>query len=131
MKHNLKQLMSMALALVMLVTLMGPVPAHASGKPSLNKKSAVLYVGGYMRLKLNGASGKVKWSSSDKKIASVSQKGRVTAKKAGFVTIMARNGEKIYKCKLRVKKSKLNRTKLTLAPGKKSVLKLNGARIRL
>lgn len=51
------------------------------------------------------ATEKIKWSTSDKKIATVSSKGKVTAKKPGKVTITARssNGKKAT-CKVTVKK---------------------------
>ena len=54
---------------------------------------------------LRGAKAKkVKWSSKDKKIASVS-KGKITAKKEGTVIILAKYKNKKYKCKVTVKKS--------------------------
>ena len=41
---------------------------------------------------------KIKWKSSNKKIATVSKKGLVKAKKAGKVTITAKQGKKKAKC---------------------------------
>jgi hypothetical protein len=46
---------------------------------------------------------KVTWSSSNKKIATVSSKGVVTAKKKGTVYITAKSGSKTKKCKVTVK----------------------------
>lgn len=46
---------------------------------------------------------KVKWSSSKKKIATVSQKGVVTAKKKGTVTITAKAGKKKATVKITIK----------------------------
>lgn len=47
---------------------------------------------------------KVKWSSSNRMVAVVSKKGKVTGKKAGKATITAKIGKKKYKCKVVVKK---------------------------
>ena len=59
------------------------------GIARLNKKKLELYVGDTFRLKVTGTLNKVKWSSSDKRIATVSQKGLVKAKKKGKVKITA------------------------------------------
>lgn len=54
-------------------------------------------------IKLKGASAKkVKWSTSNKKTATVS-KGRIKAKKPGTVTITAKYKNKKYKCKVVVR----------------------------
>ena len=71
----------------------------------LSKKKIVLSPGQSKRVVLRGATAKkVKWSSKDKKIASVS-KGKITAKKEGTVIIFAKYKNKKYKCKVTVKKS--------------------------
>ena len=49
---------------------------------------------------------KVKWSSSQKKVATVSSKGKVIAKKKGKAVITATVKGKKYKCKLTVKARK-------------------------
>lgn len=49
---------------------------------------------------------KVKWSSSNKKVATVSKKGLVRAKKKGKATITAKYGKKKLKCKVIVKANK-------------------------
>ena len=96
--------------LAMLVLILGFVPvsgqrqwpgtllAHAAAKPSLNVKKATLSVGGSRQLVLSGTNKKVNWSSSNKKIATVSAKGVVTAKKKGKTTITAKAGKKKYTC---------------------------------
>ena len=45
---------------------------------------------------------KVKWSSNKKTIATVTRKGKVTAKKQGTAVITAKIGKKKYKCKVKV-----------------------------
>lgn len=68
--------------------------------PYLNKKKLSLKEGGSYRLKITGTTAK-SWSSNNKKVAIVSSKGKVTAKKAGSATISCngKNGKK-YTCKV-------------------------------
>lgn len=66
-----------------------------------------------------GSSKKIIWKSSDKKIATV-KKGRVTAKKAGRVTITAKANGITKKCTVTIKKPslKLDSYKISLKKGK-------------
>lgn len=86
-------------------------------KPSLklSKSKATLYTKGSTKLSLktqkNGVSGTVKYSTSNKKVATVSSKGVVTAKKAGTVTITAKCGSYKATCKITVKKPTLKLSK--------------------
>ena len=77
------------------------MPANAA-RVKLNKKSLSLTVGKTYKLKVKGTKKKVKWNSSNKKVVTVSKKGKVTAKKAGKATITAKIGKKKYKCKVTV-----------------------------
>lgn len=56
------------------------------------------------KAKAYGINGTIKWSSSNKKVASITSKGKVTAKKAGTTVIKATVGGKSVSCKLTVKK---------------------------
>lgn len=76
--------------------------AEAAKKPKLNKTSVKLYVGKTVKLKLKNNKKKVVWSSSNKKVATVSKKGVVKAKKAGTAKIRAKVGKKKYTCKVKV-----------------------------
>ena len=60
------------------------------------------------------------WSTSNKKVATVSSKGKVTAKKAGKVTITVKvkGTKKSAKCIVKVGTSKKAVTKITLTPAK-------------
>lgn len=73
--------------------------------PYLNSKSLTLSKGKTYQLKITGTSA-VSWSSNDESVASVSSKGKVTAKSAGKATITCKgkNGKK-YKCKVTVEES--------------------------
>lgn len=126
MTRNLKKLLLMLLTMMM-VLCMGTVSNAASIK--LNKKKVTLYVTQTTTLKVTGTTKKVKWSSSDKKIAKVSKKGKVTAVKAGKATITARVGKKSLKCTVTVKKG-LNKKSVTLEAGKTEKLKLYGTKIK-
>lgn len=74
-------------------------------EPYLNATKKGLVVGETYTLKLTGATAK-KYASSNKSIATVSSKGKITAKKAGTATItVTDSNKKSYKCKVTVKKS--------------------------
>ena len=94
--------------------------ATVQAATKINKKSATMYVGQTTTLKISGTKTKAKWSSSNKSIATVNSKGKVTAKKKGNVKITAKVGKKKYTCKVTVKNPSLNKTKLSLEKGKTS-----------
>ena len=71
----------------------------------------------------------VKWSSSDKNIASVSKKGKVTGKNAGKAIITATIGKQTLQCRVTVK-AILSMTKVTLAKNDFINLSLKGASIK-
>lgn len=72
--------------------------------PSINKKSLTLEEGNTYTLKVSSTSQSMKWSSSDKSIASVNSSGVVTAKKAGTVEIKCKlSCGKTYTCTVTVK----------------------------
>ena len=91
------------LALSVPVSMPSVVTTVEAATVKLNKKKATLYVGETLQLKLKGTKKTVKWSSSNKKIATVSSKGKVKAEKKGTATITAKVGNKKYTCKLTVK----------------------------
>jgi hypothetical protein len=67
-----------------------------------NMKQIEIKVGKTYKLKVKRTSNKVKWSSVDKKIAKVSKKGVVTAKKVGKTIVKAKVGKKTLKCVVNV-----------------------------
>jgi len=94
------------LAMILCVVLMAGMftdTVYAAPKKGLNTKAKKLVIKETYQLKLNGApANKVKWTSSDKKVAKV-KKGLVTAKKAGTTVITAQYKGKRYKCKITVR----------------------------
>lgn len=69
----------------------------------LNKREKTIYEGNTYKLKVIGTNKKVTWSSSNKKVATVNSKGKVTAKYNGTATIIAKVGSKKLNCKINVK----------------------------
>ena len=71
----------------------------------INKTSKTMCVSDTYTLKISGTKKTVKWSSSNKNIATVNSKGKVTAKRKGKVTITAKVNNRKYKCVITVKNS--------------------------
>ena len=129
----LKRSFGIVIAIIMIFTLIGPVfqgDTYAASTVGLNKKKATVYVGKSVTLKMDGTKGNVKWSSSNKKVATVNSKGKVIGKKAGSITIKAKISGKTYKCSITVKNPYINYKKLSLKYGKTKTLKLYGTKIK-
>ncbi len=92
---------------------------------SLNKKKASLTVGKTIQLNVKGAKAKIKWSSSNKKVATVSTKGKVKGKKPGQAVITAKIGKNILSCKITVKKKTKAKTKGAKPKFSKNLITLN------
>ena len=108
---QIKKVLVVLLTLALMITMMPSVQTNvqAKGKMKLNKKKVTLYVGKKVKLKVKNKTvkKKVKWKSTNKKVATVTKKGRVKAKKPGKATIIAKVGKKKLKCKVIVKKKKV------------------------
>ena len=72
-------------------------------EPKLSKSKVSLYYNETTVLKVLNNSKSIKWTSSNKNVAAVSSKGKVTAKGLGTATITAKIGKKSYKCTVTVK----------------------------
>ena len=81
----------------------GTETVQAATKIKLNYTKKTIYVGKSFKLKITGTKKKVKWSSSNKKIATVSSKGVVKGIGEGTAKITAKVGKKKYTCKVNVK----------------------------
>ena len=83
--------------------ILSPSKAHAAAKLKISSASQKGVKGKTFTLKVKNAGGKkVTWKSSNKKVASISKKGIVVAKKAGTATITAKIGSKKLTCKVKV-----------------------------
>lgn len=115
---------SLAITLILSLCLTLAAPVDAKSKVKLNITKATLSIGGSINLKLLNNKKKVTWKSSNKKVASVTKKGKVKAKKKGKASIVAKVGKKKYTCKVTVgsvsKKSTKNVKKTATTPSPSS-----------
>lgn len=93
--------------------------------PTISETKLILIKGQSQKIKISGTSQSVKWTTSNKKIATVSSKGKIKTKKKGTVTITATINGKKYKCKVKVETPSINKTKASLEVGKTTTLKMN------
>lgn len=107
-KKIIKRVLTLALALAVVISLLPAMPVNAKSV-KLSQTKATVLVGGKISLKLENASS-VEWTTSSSAKAKVSSKGVVSGKKAGTVTITAKdkNTGKKYKCKVYVIKEFFN-----------------------
>ncbi len=97
-------------------------------KPKLSKAKITLSTGETFKLTVKNASGKFKFSSSNKKVASVDKKGVITAKKNGSTKITAKVGKKKLTCKVSVKKMSIDKKSLSVAAGSTATVTLKNAK---
>ena len=93
----------LAIMLVLTAVMYMPVQCNRTYAASINKSKINMTVGKSYQLSINEAKSAVKWSSSNKSVATVSAKGRIKAKKGGTAVIKAKTGGKTYKCYITVK----------------------------
>ena len=94
-----RKLFAWVLVISLLSVIWAPVDSSAASKVKLSKTKVTLRVGEKTTLKVKNTKKKVKWSSSKKKVVTVTQKGVVKAKKAGTAKIYARVAGKKLKRK--------------------------------
>ena len=92
----------------------------------ISKTKYTMNKGETFKLKIKGTNKKVKWSSSNKIIATVNSNGKVKAKKKGTVTITAKVSGKKYKCKINVEEPKISTKQETINVGDTFKLKIKG-----
>lgn len=121
-----KKIKQIFIAIVMSLFITGIIPGmplkmphqivnvEAASQVKLNKTKATLIKGKSLQLKISGARKNVVWSTSNKKVAVVNNKGKVTTKSNGKVTITARVGNKKYNCKITVETPKISKTSVTM-----------------
>lgn len=102
---------------------------------TLNKTNVVLFPKEKITLTAKVGStlarGKIVWSTSNKKVASVDKKGKITAKKEGTVTINAKTSEgKKAACKITVSKVKLKAYEAKIKRGKTVSIKVKSVYVK-
>ena len=136
MKKRWKAVMAAAMAAAMVITAV-PVQGQTAQaatklkKITLSKKICVISKHSRVKLSVKYSPKKIKdtvtWKSSNKKVATVTNIGVVTARKTGKATITAKVKGKKATCKVTVKvpatKVKLNKNKATVAKGRTLTLK--------
>lgn len=134
------KLVSIVIAYTVILSMVAPsiMPAfcnvmtvEAATKVKISNKKVSLYVGKTCKLTVTGTKKTIKWSSSDTSVATVSKKGKVTAKKAGTTTITAKVNNKEYTCKVTVtiKSSNTSANTQTTVYGK--VTAISGSKVTL
>lgn len=119
------------LASLLSVTLAIPraEPVNAA-RPKLNKTKTTLIKGKKVKLKVTGATKKIKWSTNKKKVATVNSQGVVRARCKGTAKITAKVGKRRLICRVTVKGKKkvltptLSDERISLNVGKQKQLKI-------
>lgn len=93
--------------------------------PKISKTSVIIAKGTTTTLKLKGCAHKIKWSSSNKKIATVKD-GVVTGKSKGTVKVSAKCHNKSYTCKVKVEAPEIVKPDAELYPGETMNLTFKG-----
>ena len=123
-KTKMQKLLVIVLTLAMFLTSMNWTTANAAAKPALSKSSVTLLTGekSWLKVKNKVKNANYTWTTSNKKVASVSKTGVVSAKEKGTTTITckvkAKSNTYTLKCKVTVLKGATvvrinNKTKAT------------------
>jgi archaellum component FlaF (FlaF/FlaG flagellin family) len=121
MKKKQKILLMIMSLFVSVFALGGTVTTYAASKTTtvaLNTNASYLVKGETTTLKVKGTSKKTTWKTSNKRVATVSSKGKVKAVGYGSTYISATVDKKTYKCKVTV----VNPAKITLEPSKPFII---------
>lgn len=120
MKNIIKKSITTIIIFAMALTLAMPVTAQAAKKkaPKISKTKVTMTITKKktkpaVQLKVKNVSAKnVKWTTSNKKVATVSKNGKVVAKKKGNAVITVKvKGSKTLRCKVTVKDNRKPVTK--------------------
>lgn len=110
MKNNLIK-SGLCLSATLCCILFSAIPSTAANTPSINAKTKSVYVSKTTLLTVANANKKVKWTTSNKNIATIvkvsgkkSCKAKIQGKKTGKATITAKVGNKKLSCQITVKK---------------------------
>ncbi len=110
--------------LIGIFTIIVPV-VQAKTNIKLNYSKVTILKNETLKLTLTGNTNKIKWSSSDIKVAKVSKNGKVTAKSTGTAKISAKIDSKEYSCKVKVENPKVYGKSLILVRNIKCLLRVS------
>ena len=127
----MKKMIILCTSLFLMLSLVFLPAIQVKAAPRLNAKSVVLIKGQKKTLKLMGTKAKVTWKCKSQKIASVTKKGIVTARKKGTTKITAKSGKKNYSCTIKVEEPKISKKTLTLKINKSYNLKMIGTKQKI
>lgn len=82
------------------------------------------------QLTLSGMTEGIKWSSSDKTVATVSKTGLVTGQELGRAVITAKYNDKEYTAEVEVVKKGLSHSEMYMNPGMEFIIQLNGYKLK-
>lgn len=101
-KINIVTLTASIAAIAITVVAVNPMSTNAKKVVKLNKSKLTLQTDKTSKLKLKNTKKKVKWSSKNKKVATVNSNGVVKGIAVGKTTITAKSSKKKYSCKVTV-----------------------------
>lgn len=138
MKKTKKILTIICLTIVMALgaPLVAPLPTQfttveAATKIKLNKTNVYVSKGDTVQLSLKGTSKKVKWYSTNKKIATVNNKGKVRGIKKGKTTVTAEVNGKKYRCTINVEVPSISKKNVSLNKGSSTTLKIKNTKQKI
>lgn len=112
--------------LSLMLMLLLPFSFKAEAAVKLSTTEMYLVKGQQKTLKVTGTSARAAWSSSNKKVATVSSSGKVKAVSRGNCNITAKVGRSSYRCQIYVETPKLSRTSMSLQAGENGELRISG-----
>ena len=116
---------------VMIIFLVAFNPQTTYAKVKINQSDVTIVKGQSIQLRLLGTKEKAVWSSSNKKVATVSSKGKVTGKKNGMTIIKASISHKTYRCKVCVETPQISLEHRTCYVGDQFNITLNGCKHKI
>lgn len=126
-KKRFKGILSLTLALTLAA---GHTTTLQAAAPKFAVKKVVMVKGETRTLKVVGKKAK-NWTSTKKSVATVSAKGKVTAKKKGTTIIKCKVAKKTLRCTVKVEQPVISKTSLELEAGKSQQLNVTGTTLKV
>lgn len=126
-KKRFKGILSLTLALSLAA---GSTATVQAATPKFAVKKVVMVKGETKTLKVIGKK-PTKWTSSKKSVATVTAKGKVTAKKKGTTTIKCKVAKKTLSCTVKVEQPVISKKSVEIEAGKTYQLKVTGTTLKV